>query len=134
MATDQLPTNRLTVGDVELLTKAGEMIQSARALKDSPTKLRLELVEIQAARFEIGRRRSIMKGFARDIFAERYAKGKLDGLSPNASAKEAEQDGNYIEYKNAADLLDTAYDVMNAFVNVNQTSVRLATEESKNNL
>ena len=39
-----------------------------------------------------------------------------------------------VELKNTADLFETAYEVMEAFVNTNQTSHRLAAEEAKNNL
>lgn len=131
---ENLPSNVLTKDDIELLENAGQMIIEAVKLKESPSKLRLYLVEIQAARFEIGRRRSIYKGKSRDAFTGLYAQFKLQKMSPNAAAKEAEAMPGVVELKNTADLFDTAYEVMDAFVNTNQTSLRLAAEEAKNNL
>lgn len=133
MAHNLLPSNVLTDNDIELLEKAGEMIMTGVALKEQPSKLRLELVEIQAARFEIGRRFNIYKGMTRDMAGVKFRTLKAN-MSQNAASKEVEFDDEVIKLKNTRDLFETAYEVMEAFVNTNQTSLRLAAEEAKNNL
>ncbi|MGV9002366.1 MAG: hypothetical protein ACOH18_05440 [Candidatus Saccharimonadaceae bacterium] len=134
MANKQLlPSNVLSDGDLELLESAGQMIIEGVALKEMPSKLRLQLVEIQAMRFEIGRRFNIYKGLTRDMAGVKFRTLKAN-MSQNAASKEVEFDEEVIKYKNTRDLFETAYEVMEAFVNTNQTSLRLAAEEAKNNL
>lgn len=140
MASNELlPSNVLTDSDIKILEDAGQAILNGLALKEQPSKLRLELVEIQALRFEVGRRFNIYKGFARDLAGEKFRALKngtpgVKGVSPNAASKEVEHDEEVIKYKNTRDLFETAYEVMEAFVNTNQTSLRLAAEEAKNTL
>lgn len=131
---ENLPSNKLTDDDVKLLQDAGSLIVEAQGLKEQPGKLRLKLVDIQAMRFEIGRRKVAYKGFARDFLGNRYRVHKQAKMSNNAAYKEAETEAEVIAYKNSADLFETAYEVMDSFVNTNQTSLRLAGEEAKNNL
>lgn len=130
---DLLPSNVLTDSDLKLLEDAGQSIINGLALKEQPTKLRLALVEIQAQRFEIGRRFNIYKGLARDESGQKFRSLKQN-MSQNAASKEVEFDEEVIKLKNTRDLFETAYEVMEAFVNTNQTSLRLATEEAKNTI
>lgn len=131
---ENLPSNCLTANDTELLQNAGSLVLEARDLKENPSKLRLKLVDIQAMRFEIGRRRDMYKGHKNDLMAAQYGIGIAGKLSRNAAYKEAEMNAEVIKYKNTAQLFETAFDVMDSFVNINQSSLRLATEEAKNNL
>lgn len=128
-----LPKNVLTESDITLLENAGVAITNALALKEQPTKLRLALVDIQAQRWEIGRRHAIYKGHHRDMAGVKFRTLKSN-MSQNAASKEVEFDDEVIKLKNTRDLFETAYEVMEAFVNTNQTSLRLATEEAKNTL
>ena len=129
----QLPTNALTDDDTKLLENAGQLIIDGLALKDQPSKLRIKLAEIAAARFEIGRRKNTYNGIARDMMSAKYNFNKAQ-MSNNAAYKEAEMNPEVIKYKNTYGLFETAYEVMENFISVGQTNLRLAAEEAKNTL
>lgn len=131
---DAYPDTSLTETELADLQKAGALIQEGLREKENPSKLRLVLVELQALRWTIGNKMAKAKGQKRDAFRNAYNTNKNKKMSPNAAYKEAEADEVVTRWKNTADILETAYDVMQNFVNTNQTSVRLAAEESKNNL
>lgn len=131
---DAYPDTALTDTELADLQRAGALIQEGLTQKENPSKLRLTLVELQALRWTIGNKMAKAKGHKRDAFRNAYNTNKNKKMSPNAAYKEAEADEVVARWKNTADILETAYDVMQNFVNTNQTSVRLATEESKNNL
>lgn len=131
---DTLPSHRLSDGDITLLTEAGELIARGRELKDAPTKLAPVLAEIQAVRFNIGARMAKFKGWARDASRTAYNANRLMKMSPNAAYKEMELEEEVVAMKNSRDLLETAWDTLQNFVNTNQTLLRIASEESKNNL
>lgn len=130
----KLPANVLTPADITTLENAGQLILSALKHKEQPSTLRLMLVEVQAARFEVGRMRNIYKGYARDLMGSKYRANKDTGMSSNAAYKEAEMDAEVIKYKNTSELFETAYEVMESFVTTNQTSLRLAGEEAKSTM
>jgi hypothetical protein len=131
---DTYPDTALTDAELADLQRAGALIQDGLREKENPAQLRLILVELQALRWTIGNKMVRAKGHKRDAFRGAYNLNKNKKMSPNAAYKEAEADEVVIRWKNTSDILETAYDVMQNFVNTNQTSVRLAAEESKNNL
>lgn len=128
------PSKSLRDSDVELLQRAATLIHRGNELKSEPSKLRLVLVEVQVVRFDIGNRYAIFKGMTRDAFRLKYNENKQSGMSPNAAYKEADVDETVTKHKNARDLMEVAYQVLQDFVTTNQTSLGIAKEESKNNL
>ena len=128
------PTTSLSSADEELLQSAATLIHRGNELKADPSKLRLILVEVQVVRFDIGRRYAHFKGLSRDAFRLKYGENKQSGMSANAAYKEADVDETVTEHKNARDLMEVAYQVLQDFVTTNQTSLGIAKEESKNNL
>ena len=124
----------LTDGDNVLLQQAAKLIYRGNELKSEPSQLRLVLVEVQVVRFDIGRRYATFKGMARDAFRLKYNENKQSGMSANAAYKEADVDETVTKHKNARDLMEVAYQVLQDFVTTNQTSLGIAKEESKNNL
>lgn len=131
---DAYPETELTEKELSDLQKAGSLIQEGLRLKASPSELRLVLVELQAMRWTIGNKMAKAKGHRRDAFRNSYNLNKNKKMSPNAAYKEAEADELVIRWKNTVDILETAYDVCQNFVNTNQTSLGIAKEEAKNNL
>lgn len=128
------PDTSLTKEDLELLQSAADLIHRGNELKANPSQLRLVLVEVQVVRFDVGKRYATFKGLARDAFRLKYNEHKQAGMSPNAAYKEADVDETVVKHKNARDLLEVAYQVLQDFVTTNQTSLGIAKEESKNNL
>lgn len=131
---DQYPETELDAKTIDEIGEIAALIQQGLAEKENPARLRLVLVELQAKRWGMGLKMAKAKGHKRDAFRNAYNANKNKKMSPNAAYKEAEADEVVTRWKNTADILETAYDVMQNFVNTNQTSVRLATEEAKNNL
>lgn len=120
--------------ETEMLEHAHRLIQEALELRENPSKLRLILVELQALRFSLGQTLARYRCLARDESRVAYKRFKSEDYSANASYKETEMDEKVIGYKNARDFLETAYETISDFVNINQTSLKIAVEESKNNL
>lgn len=127
--------------NIKLLESENKMLQQASALikqaldeKENPSKLRLCLVELQALRFNLGSSLAIYRCLARDTTRTAYMKNKGEGMSSSAASREAEMDLTVIKNKNARDFLEAAYNTISDFVNINQTSLKIAVEESKNSL
>ena len=132
---NDLPSHSFTEEDLKLLQDAAELIKKGNSLRDNPSQLRLVLVEIQYHRFNIGKRWAVFKGLVRDEFRKAYNSNRQGrSMSSNAAYKEADTDEMVTKLKNSRDLMETAYEVLQNFVNTNQTSLGIAKEESKNNL
>ena len=133
MTNATLPTNVLTEDDIKLLEDAGQLVLEGVELKHEPSKLRIKLADIAAARFEIGRRKVMYNAYSRDAMSAKYNFLKAN-MSNNAAYKEAEMHPDVIKYKNTHGMFETAYEVMENFVSIGQTNLRLAAEEAKNTL
>jgi hypothetical protein len=125
---------KLSESETLLLADAANLIERGLAEKSNPSKLRLILVELQALRFDIGRALGVYKAKARVETRAQYWDCKNKKMSPNASYKEAEMNDKVVEYKNARDFMQIAYDTISDFVTTNQSSLKIAAEEAKNNL
>lgn len=124
----------LSEREIKLLADASSLIERGLEEKSNPSKLRLVLVELQALRFDIGKSLGGYKATARITTREKYWDCKNKKMSPNASYKEAEMDADVVSQKNARDFLEIAYNTISDFVTVNQSSLKIAAEEAKNNL
>lgn len=125
---------KLLKSENELLQKASTLIKQALEERENPSKLRLILVELQALRFTLGQSLAIYRCLARDETRKAYVKCKAENMSSSAAYKESEMAEKVVQYKNARDFLEVSFDTISSFVNINQTSLKIATEESKNNL
>lgn len=129
----ETPTIEMPPSDEALLGDVSVLLFKANVAKEEPSKLRLILPELQYLRFQLGDRAARYGGYARIAYAQEYEKNKEAKMSNNAAAKEAESALRYIEFKNVRDIFKNAYDSVDGFVTTNQTSLRLAVEEAKNN-
>lgn len=128
-----IPEIVMEPSDTELLEVVAREMEQAVAAKDDPSTLRLLLVELQHRRFSVGQVAARYKAYARITLSNSFAHNKTI-MSNNAAWKEAEASIVYVEFKNVAEIFEKAYESLDGFVTMNQTSLRLAAEEAKNTL